>query len=210
LIRNPEQSGFFCLALVDNNNYILKTPFLFISLFFACNLFYGQNTPKTDTIFSGKYDLDRIEYSKIYQLTNNIKSKCTTKEIVIEHKRSNGLDDNLEYSTLSLLDGFNKFSKSTIFSDYKYFIYTKFCYKCDFFDDITLFEFHFNEKSKSNVFKKKIEIIINDKEFFNYPKEKLFYYKVVNNDVCYLLISTMDNPNNEIFEELKRGIETIN
>lgn len=188
----------------------MKTPFLFISLFFACNLFYGQNTPKTDTIFQGKYDFDRIEYSKINQLTNNIKSKCTTKEIVIEHKRLNGLDDNLEYSTLILLNEFNKFSKSTIFLDYKYFIYTKFCYKCDPSDAITLFEFHFNEKSKSDVFKKKIEMIIKDELFFNYPNEKLFYYKVVNNNVCYLLVSTKDNPNNEIFEELNRGIETIN
>lgn len=187
----------------------MKIHFYLLACFFACNLFYGQSTPKTDTIFSGKYDYDRIEYSKLIQLTNNIKSKCTTKEIVIEHKRLNGLDDNLEYSTLILLNEFNKFSKSTIFSDYKYFIYAKFCYKCDPSDAITLFEFHFNEKSKSDVLKKKIEIIINDKEFFNYPNEKLFYYNIANNNVCYLLISTKDNPNNEIFEELKKGIEKI-
>ena len=181
---------------------------IFYPLFFACNFFYGQNAPKTDTIFSGKYNFDRIEHSKINQLTSNLKSICKTKEV--KFNKSNNLDYNLEYSVLSILNGLDKFSKSTIFSDYKFFIYTKFCYNCDFFDDITVIEFHFNQKLKSDIFKKKIEAIINDKEFFNYPQEKLFYYKIANNNICYLLISTKDNPNNEIFKELKSRIERIN
>jgi hypothetical protein len=142
-------------------------------------------------------------------LTANMKSKCTTKQRDVDRKRLNGLEDNLEYTTLVLLKEFNKFSKSSVFSDYKYFIYTKFCYNCDFFDDITLIEFHFKEKSKSDVFKKNGEMIVNDKEFFNYPNEKLFYYKITNHNVCYLLISTKDNPNNGIFDELKNRIEKI-
>ncbi len=183
---------------------------IFYSLLFTCNFFYAQNQPKTDTIFSGKYDYDRIEFSKINQLTKNIKSECITKELISEHKRLNGLDDNLEYSTLILLNEFNKFTKSNIFSDYKYFIYTKFCNKSDQADAITLFEFNFDSKLKSDIFKKKIQMIIIDKIFFNYPNEKLFYYKVVSNNICYLLISTKDNPNNEIFKEIKMRIENIN
>lgn len=180
---------------------------IFYSLFFVCNFFYGQTTPKTDTIFSGKYNFDRIEHSKMNQLINNLKSKCITKEI--NFNKSNNLDYNLEYSVLSTLNEFNKFSKSTIFSDYKYFIYTKYCYNCDFFDDILIIEFHFSEKLKSDIFKKKMEVIISDKMFFNYPNEKLFYYRIVNNNVCYLIISTKDNPNNEIFKDLKSRIEKI-
>lgn len=180
---------------------------IFYPILFACNLFYAQNTPKTDTIFSGKYNFDRIEHSKINQLTSNVKSKCDTKEVNIN--KSNNLEYNLEYSILSTLNEFNTFTKSTIFSDYKCFIYTKFCYNCDFFDDITVIEFHFNQKLKSDIFKKNMETIINDKGFFNYPNEKLFYYKVVKNNICYLLISTKDNANNEIFKELKSRIERI-
>jgi hypothetical protein len=181
---------------------------IFYSLFFACNFFYGQNTPKTDTIFSGKYSFDRIEHSKINQLTSNLKSNCKTKEV--NFNKSNNLDYNVEYSVLTTLNEFDKFSKATIFSNYKYLIYSKFCYNCDFLDDIIILEFHFNQKSKSDVFKAKIEGIIKNKEFFNYPNEKLFYYKIANNNVCYLLISTKDNPNNEIFKELKSRIEKVN
>lgn len=176
-------------------------------ILFVCSLFYAQNKPKTDTIFSGKYNFDKIDHSKIKDLTINLKSKCVTKEISIN--RSKNLEYNLEYSILSTLNEFNKFSKSTVFSDYKCFIYTKFCFNCDFFDDITVIEFHYNQKEKSEIFKKKIETIINDKEFFNYPNEKLFHYKITKNNICYLLISTKDNPNNEIFNEIKSRIEKI-
>ena len=178
---------------------------IFYSLFFVCSIIYGQNTPKTDTILSVKYNYDRIENSKMYLLTHDIKSKCKTKFLKID--RSTDLSYNLKYSILSILKAFNEFTKSSIFSDYKYFICSSFCYNCDFNDEITIIEFHYTQKSKVQIFKKKIEQIINDKKFFNYPNDKLFYYKILDNNVCYLLISIQDNANNEIFNELKNRIE---
>lgn len=180
---------------------------IFLFLFFACSLLYGQNTLFTDTIFSGKYFFDRIEHSNINKLTTDLESKCITKELTFS--RVNNLDYNHEYSILLDLNAFNQFSKSTIFTDNKCFIYSKFCYNCDFLDDITLIEFHFSDNLKCDIFKKKIQKIINDKEFFNYPQEKLFYYKIVSNNICYLLISIKDNQNNVIFNELKSRIERI-
>ena len=178
---------------------------LFYSLFFVSGIIYGQNIPKTDTIFSVKYNYDRIENSKMYWLTKDLQSKCKTK--YMEFDRTKYVDDNLEYSILSMLNGFNGFTKSIIFSDYKYIIYSNFCYNCDYFDKITLTEFHYTQKSKIEMFKKKIDQIIKDKDYFNYPQEKLFYYKILDNNVCYLLISTKGNQNNEIFNELKNKIE---
>ena len=177
-------------------------------LLFACNFCYSQSTCKIDTVFSGKYFFDRTEYSNISKWTNSLKSKCITEEINFD--RSTNLENNLQYSIMSRLIGFNKFTKSTIFSDYKYIVYAKFCYNCDVFDDITLIEFHFNDRLKIKKFKLCIDKIIKDKDFFNYPQEKLFYYNITNDNICYLLISTKYNPNNEIFNELKKKIEVLN
>lgn len=180
---------------------------LFYSLFFVSGIIYGQNMPKTDTIFSVKYNYDRIENSKMNLLISDEIPRCKTQIVIFD--RTKYVDDNLEYSILSLLNDFDKFTKTLIFSDYKYFIYSDFCYNCDFFDKITLIEFHYTQKSKVQIFKKGIDQIINDKEFFNYPQEKLFYYKILENNVCYLLISTKSNPNNAIFENLKNKIEKL-
>jgi hypothetical protein len=180
---------------------------LIYPMLFVCFVVYGQNPAKTDTIFSLKYNYDRIENSKMSQLTNDLISKCKTKHL--DFDRTLSLEYNQEYSILSTLKEFEKFTKSTIFSDYKYFIYSYFCFDCDFLDEITLIEFHYTQKSKAEIFKRKIEQIINDKEFYNYPQEKLFYYKILNNNVCYLLISIKNNANNEIFSEIKTRIEKL-
>ena len=180
---------------------------LFFVLFFVSGIICGQNILKTDTIFSVKYNYDRIENSKINLLISDEIPKCKTQIMVFD--RTTDLTYNSEYSMLSVLEGFEKFTKSTIFSDYKYIIYSNFCYNCDFFDEITIIEFHYTQKSKVCIFKKEIDKIIKDKDFFNYPQEKLFYYKILENNVCYLLISTKSNPNNAIFENLKEKIEKL-
>ncbi len=41
------------------------------------------------------------------------------------------------------------------------------------------------------------------------PQEKLFYYKILENNVCYLLISTKNNPNNTIFENIKNKLDEL-
>lgn len=173
-------------------------------MLFICLIAYGQNQVKTDTIFSVKYDYDRIENSKMNLLTHNLISECKTKHL--DFDRNQYLDYNLDYSILSRLKEFEKFTSSKIFSDYKYLIYSYFCSDCDFLDEIILIEFHYTQKSKVEIFKRKIEKIINDKEFYNYPQDKLFYYKILDNNVCYLLISIKSNVNNDIFFELKKRI----
>lgn len=176
-------------------------------MLFISFIVYGQNQAKTDTIFSVKYNYDRIENSKMNLLTNDLISKCKTKHL--DFDRTKYVDDNLKYSILSKLKEFDKFTNSIIFSDYKYFIYSYFCSDCDFLDEIILIEFHYTQKSKVEIFKRKIEKIINDKEFYNYPQDKLFYYKLLDNNVCYLLISIKNNANNDIFWELKKRIEKL-
>lgn len=180
---------------------------LIYPMLFICYIAYGQDQAKTDTIFSLKYNYDRIENSKMNMLTNGLISKCKTKHL--DFDRTLNLEYNLDYSVLSTLKEFERFTKSNIFGDYKYFIYSYFCSDCDFLDEICLIEFHYTQKSKVEIFKRKIEKIINDKEFYNYPQDKLFYYKIFDNNVCYLLISIKNNANNDIFWELKKRIEKL-
>ena len=180
---------------------------LFYALFFVSSIIYGQNIPKTDTIFSVKYNYDRIENSKINLLIADDLPKCETQ--IMEFDRTSDLIYNSNYYVLSVLNGFDKFTKSIVFSDYKYLIFSDFCYSCEFFDKITLIEFHYTQKLKVQKFKEKIDIIINDEEYFNYPQEKLFYYKILENNVCYLLISTKNNPNNTIFENIKNKLDEL-
>lgn len=180
---------------------------LIIPILFICFIAYGQNQAKTDTIFSVKYDYDRIVNSRMDFLTHDLMSECKTQKVYYD--RTKYVDDNLEYSILSKLKEFEKFTKSKIFSDYKYFIYSYFCTGCDFLDEITLIEFHYTDKSKVEIFKRNIEKAIIDKDFYNYPQEKLFYYRTLENNVCYLLISIKNNANNDIFWELKKRIEKL-
>lgn len=180
---------------------------LFYALFFVSGIIYGQNVPRTDTIFSIKYNYYRIENSKMNLFISDEIPKCKTE--IMEFDRTSDLIYNPNYYVLSVLNEFDQFTKSIIFSDYKYLIFSDFCYNCELFDKITLIEFHYTQKSKVSMLQKEIDKIIKDKDFFNYPQEKLFYYKILENNVCYLLISTKSNPNNAIFNELKNKIEKL-